>query len=687
MTPPDHVEGRRDTPFVRVSVPAYRGPAIHVCRFLVSAPRDVFSKMSMPFPKLDPWAPWALASERLLLPEGSTGRFWNLLPEDVPTGSCPLWDEDPESPLLVPLSVVRERQFDQEWRTQEFCTAKSLGVPVEDSTLAQVAWAVLCRLDRAETVRLLSQLSQIADRYRTDPTVLESLVHQMKAPPLLAGPLLAAARGGQPLLYSRAVTWILRELLSADDDERADRASWRPSGFDDVSLVAHAWFPTLRTAASPRSDEVLLATWLLHQVFHGAEDTTGQPDHILSMVTSLGFRFGDGSAWFQMLDRWRSIWLIADDHPALSDTPVPPSTLRTIYESKLGLAPVAWLAGCWAICVRLWMELGGELPRTAGVPDEFFRLPMEDDPIQMSGEFVVAFRRECVASLAVFAQEARAEAGPSYDGIGTLPQSDSLATRNHPVIELPDGTFKALSVDLVAERAVSLHRFMFGGARSRNSSAMGKLFEAYVADLIDRLRGRHLIFTEADIAAFSGSSQRGDALIGYGEDYLAVETATQTLSRAIAAGSVPSIRNMAERYQHEADQAVATLKTFREQAQTLGVPAPVRATHLVVTETPLPHTPAFVRSLHDVDPTRTPKFVCGVHDFEFLVELGVRGWSVPGAVLGWQQTPNAAPLRTTLTEMTRTLPPMAAANPSLVDAWITDAPRVNHRSARGTRSP
>jgi hypothetical protein len=234
-----------------------------------------------------------------------------------------------------------------------------------------------------------------------------------------------------------------------------------------------------------------------------------------------------------------------------------------------------------------------------------------------------------------------------------------------------------VALDLIDARGArrGANRFL-GKARS----AFGRIFEGYVADQLDRLRQRHLVVTEAELTGVLGQSRRCDALVAQIGDHLAVEASVQTLPRTVAAGDVVSIRTMAERYQEEADQAVATIDQLPAVASALGHPIPTRATYLVVSDTPVPYSPAFMAERRNLRPERTQKFICGVAELELLVQLGIRGWGVPAAITAWQTKPETMPLEAHLGHMAEILGPCLASDSGVVERWVQRLP-VQHSEA------
>ena len=541
--------------------------------------------------------------------------------------------------------------------------------------MSEVAWNLLCRLSVEEAAEVLAELSLVVDRYRTDPAVLTNLVGLMNAPSSIRGPLLAAARNGEPVFHPRAVQWILRELVAVEPGERALRSRWLPDGDDDASLLGRAWFRSLRSGRNPQPDEVLLAVWILHELFHGGNDSETSTDRLLGLVTSLGFQFHNAGKWLASLDRWLTIWTTPDDHPAVVGKPTTPSAVRCAYGEALGLPVEQWLAGVWGMCVRWWMAIDGT-HAISGDANDIFGLPLDGGRVEFSDEFSRAFRTHCAATISELRAAVRIEGGDRYSGLASLHQGDSLSIRNHPVLQLSNGRLLPLSVELVAQRATALHRFILaGGSRGTLQSSVGPLFEAYVRDLLDRLALRHTVVHEDEITRTVGDVARCDAIVSYAGTYLAVEASIQVLSRRVARGDGEAMTTMAERYQAEADQALATLADLPEIISALGLPRAKQNTFLVVTDVPVPHSPPFLRQLQSLRADRTAKFVCGIDDFEFLVDLGVAGWSVPGAVEGWQARSDEAPFDVHLFGMSRIHGRPLGDSIASTERWLSLLPR------------
>jgi len=602
-------------------------------------------------PRPDAWSPGALVYERLLLNQDLTGQVWSVVPTEF-AQTCPLWADDPESPLLVPIGVIERRTFDRNWAVAVLVTPTSVGVPVTATAVEQAAWNVLCRADANALTALLAQLAAVADRRRWDIDYWVSLIETMDPPESIAGRLTAAIRSRRPLLHQRCVLWVLREMLVASSAERAARAAWKPERLDDEAVLAHAWFPSTHDRSQPSLKEVLLAVWMLHETFFGVKDAEGSDlDVVVGMTSALGFQFNLPGTWLHVLRRWTRIWSVEDSHTSVRTAPISPTQIRSKFHDAVGTDPDSWIAGVWAMCIRWLLEIDGDLAVTSS-ESSAFTLPFDFGTIELSDAFRSSFTRHLVGSADSLREAELKLAGDTYTGLGSLSQTDSVACRNTPVIRLDGGRLVPLSLELVAERAASIQRFVLP-SRGAVATTLGHMFEAYVADLLHSIDGRFRVVDEAELDTLLGGETRCDALVVDGDKYLAVESSVQTMPRGVAEGNVRTVMQMADRYQRKADQALATLGRLPLLASRLGILPATASNYLVVTEAAVPHTPAFQRALGALRPDRPNRFVCGIGEFEHLIRLGRAGWSVPGAIRQWQDGSDEVQLSTVLHDMGR----------------------------------
>jgi hypothetical protein len=114
-----------------------------------------------------------------------------------------------------------------------------------------------------------------------------------------------------------------------------------------------------------------------------------------------------------------------------------------------------------------------------------------------------------------------------------------------------------------------------------------------------------------------------------------VEAGLQTRPITVLAGEVDSIQTKVESYHRKADQAENTKKFLLDIARRYDLPVPKRVSSLVVTDVPVPITPALHDELWRQRPNRHPMFMSSVEDFERLVATASVA-SIPALVADWQ---------------------------------------------------
>ena len=649
--------------------------AFHICRYMVAEPPPARRVVPIPKRPADPHASGALAAEALFLPDRFLVDTWMVATPGMESGLVTFWTDLPDVPFTVPLAVHQQRQFDRSWRIATVCTPGDTGVAFSPREQAEVGWAVLARANKVAAIDLLAWLACRIEVSRRDPVLID-LVKQMDLPAPHGGRLLGAARGGEPVFDPKALRWMIAELVAADQSELDVRASWTPTGSSGADLLASAWFPWLRSPTGrPTMGDVLRAIWLLHEDFHGSEASFTDPDGILAGITALGYSTPQEGGWLPKLERWSRIWDVDDSHPAVQTASNPPSVLRTMFTTALGLTPSDWLAGTWLICCE-WCRRVPIVAQLRMQPAELYAPALDGDRIELSIEFRKAFDEHLVGDLDEVGAEVRRTAG--YGGLGTLPQTDLVACRNRPVLRLPDGSLTPMSLELVADRAAVLWRFLLPpllkGARS-GIAALGHQFEAYITDVLQtRIGPQHRVLTEAEITSVLGGSTRCDQVVIHGDEWLFIETSLKTLSRGVAGGTLSAIDNVCQHYHDEADQASATAAQADRLAAAFGLPKPRMSTILVVTDNPAAHSPALMQRLWEQRPGRNPRFVCSARELEALVELAAIGWSMPGAIVGWQHQQDEGPLQTAIQNMAG-IASSTVTPPTSVQEWLARVPR------------
>lgn len=625
---------------------------IFVARFVPVAFERPLPQQWVAHTRRDPWDPFALPVEVLSLPEQWKAAECWLAPRAASPGTVErLWERAAGSPLLVPVGHDPQEILRQ-WRIQFLTSPQSAGLHFDARVLADVAWTVLARAGPQLAIPDLALVATSVEelRYRADSP--EDNVDILGLPDPIRNRLLAAARRGQRILFPRALQWVIRELAAAPAEELA---AWRRRVFDaddECGLLALTFFPSLSTDGPPPTHEALLAAWFLQETFQTEEEAS---DDLLSMTTVLSFGSRPGGSWARWLERWRAVWSIGDGHRSVAAATPPPSHVRALFEEEVGVSPTEWLSAVWLMCARWHLGVEGETSVPATV-DEAHVIRTDDGLVSFWPAFRTAFDAHVVASIDEFGAAARAEAAGSYAGLGSLPQRDSVACRNHPVLRTGYGQLVPLSLDLLAERAASLHRFVLKdalrGARNVNQT-IGLMYEAYLTDILRRLEPRIVVVDAPQIAEVLQKEQKCDVVVGDDGRYLCIEAALLIPARKVADGRHEKLTELCACFHHEADQAEETAARLGALTAALGLPPPRSATTLVVTEGALQHTPVLMDRLRELRPERNPRFVCSAHELEDLIALCESGVSVIHAVAAWKTRPQEGPLSEFLEDLAR----------------------------------
>jgi hypothetical protein len=568
-------------------------------------------------------------------------------PEFLPAGPAGRlhlpWRQDPLTGLLVPDDTLHQLWWARSFPVRCNLTPGLLGLPFDLADLDAVAWALLRRCPLSALVEVLAGLAFGVDILGSPGLLDRAVAELLGLPGELQARLRGAVHHGSPLLDPRCVRWIIRELAAA----KATRQNARPEPWEPATLaqevIARLLFPiTLGTGGVRRRfEEVLRAVWVLHEGFELGDDTTAEADRAMSMVAAYTFGVHRSAGMLRFLDRGRRLLEVDDTHPAVAGFAPLPSTLREAFTRETGLTTSQWVHGAAILAVRYFNWVATNRPHQVTL-EHLMELEL---PVRLSAGFRALVERELVTTVDELGHAVLDEMGRSgvaYAGLGSTPQHDSRAMRDRPLLRSDNGYLHPTGFGLLLDRIVDLPRYVvqrsgtLGGERLVRN-ILGHMFEGYVTDRIAEIRGRHQVVTEQDITTVLGwQAKRGDAIIGYGGDYLLVEISVQSLGRGIAAGDPASITSRCQGYHHEADQAEAMARRLGELVRAYDLPGVRSWTYLVVTDQALPNSPALANALRRIRPARNPRFVCGIDEFELLLDAGVRGWSIPGLVQGWQ---------------------------------------------------
>jgi hypothetical protein len=588
---------------------------------------------------------WDAALLLLLVPASVVPADPEFLPAG-PAGRLELpWRQDPILGLWLPDHVLQDLWLDRSYETSCNLTPGEVSQLLDETDVEAIAWAVLRRCPAQGLAALLAGWAFRGDILGWAGLLDQTAAALLDLPGQWQAHVHAAVRGGRPLLDARCLRWIIRELAAATvTGAWSGPPPWKPTGLGQ-GLVARLLFPATLEAqvAVPPGVEILRAVWLLHEGFVLGQEPTDLLERVLSILATYTYGLRQPLGVLRLLDRARRVLAVDDAHPAVADSPWPPSALRAAFTTATGLTTDQWVRGGGAIAVRYLVWVADNRPHVATL-DQLMELNL---PGRLSGAFRSLVARQLLTSVEDLGHAVLDELGHrglDYTGVGSIPKEDSRAMRDRPLLHLEDGNVHPVGFGLLLDRIADLPRFVVDQGRTLGRDRLlrdmlGRQFEAYVTDRIAQTRGRHQVLTEDQLTQVLGDhTKRGDAIIGYDGDYLLVEISIQSLVRKIAAGDPAAITSKLEDYHREADQAEAMARRLGELVRAHGLPGVRTWTSLVVTDQALPTNPALATALRRLRPGRNPRFVCDIEELELLLDAGIRGWSIPLLVHNWKSS-------------------------------------------------
>ena len=176
----------------------------------------------------------------------------------------------------------------------------------------------------------------------------------------------------------------------------------------------------------------------------------------------------------------------------------------------------------------------------------------------------------------------------------------------------------------------------------RIGETLGRFFEARVKELCHDLGRGHWVIGSDDIDAVTNrqagtGSKRADMIIGNIDGrYLVVEATKRNLRPEIRYGDRAVLDEWADDHLGKLEQARTTAQHIWAITAACGMPSPRSVSCLVVGDLPLRQDIGLSALFAARSDTRLPPFLCGIIEFETLIELGQGGWSVPSVVSAWQ---------------------------------------------------
>ena len=221
-----------------------------------------------------------------------------------------------------------------------------------------------------------------------------------------------------------------------------------------------------------------------------------------------------------------------------------------------------------------------------------------------------------------------------------------------PFIRFDDGTVVPVGIPDVVfgtiEKCQTAHCAQGETTRQRRQrfgNALGHFFETRVRGMCHSLVGCNHRVLDSDVIdkvmnqEVNKDTKRADVVIGDNDgNYLVIEATKRKLLAGIRYGERAALDSWVEDHLEKLEQAKTTAEHLRAITAVCNAPPPRRVTYLVVGDLPL-RQDVVLRAIFDSrSGTDLPPFLCGITEFEILIERGQRGFSVPTVALAWQYT-------------------------------------------------
>ena len=628
-----------------VQLPREVHPALHLAGSIAGPPRPL-PRLAVPLMR-SPDTPGALLAEVGDLPSGLMYSESAMMPDEhdiaVP------WRESPGSPMLLPSSLVNDVSLRRSTAVELSVDHATLPVHADGECLRTAARRVLARTQDETLLRVaLPWAFALEVSHRGTSSGGSPLAHHGLSSP---GPNRQSLRDKARLLVDpqmiRSIAvdaaWSRRDSTSSDTD--------RCLGLPLLTrgLVAE-FFPSIETEDAPSSSEVRTALWVL-SYDSPLEDIS--EDALSAWMAHTFARRSIGSAE-ESLWLWSSLVDLPDDHPHGSWTKGEvPSDLRRdlLTTGGLDLRAVAGVVQIMVAYMTLTQDHGNQLWTLMGIE------PFVERFVGHSTQEAVAFAAE---HLLTSADELAVSGSATDDDDGNpLARRRRIEECLHgrPCVEFDDGSIVPVNLRDVTHRTVELCQEPHNGQaeppearRRRFGRILGHSFETAVIEMCHRLGGVHRVLdrqtVEEVIDRCAGcDAKRADVVIcGSNGSYLVIEATKKNLLGGIRYGDRPALENYVDEHLRKHGQALSTASHLHAIAVECGAPTPQHVATLAVGDLPLRHDAALAASFDERSASTNPPFLCGLTEFQMLIDLGQGGWSVPSVVSRWQASNDGRPL-------------------------------------------
>ena len=585
------------------------------------------------------------------------------LPEIPEHGLELPWVEAPGSGVLVPEQTASELALRRNVGVWVVLDARNLPIPVVGEVLSCAAEAVLGRAHPETVLRVALHWAWACEACQTPwPENHQILAQHTLSVPSPVRTVLDAAP--QPLIAPQIARLTALDAVCSRRYTNA-AASYHAAALSILECgLVEEFFPSLLAGRPPSHPEIRSALWVLSQ--GSLFDSVGGDGPAMLAAETFGRR-STGTPQ-DALRHWSDLLSLPDDHPDGSWFPGrAPSDLRADLLTPAGIEMriVAGAVNLMLTHMALAQNAANQLHTLMSLlamARRPFRHPDAEPALTFATEHLVTTVHQLRETLDLD------DALTSPTGL----QDDAAARRRrieehgiaHPFLICDDGTLvPTVSLADVAHGTIELCQAAHNGQseapgqrRQRIGDDLGRFFEALVAGKCHSLGGSHWVIGSADIdkamnQVAGAGAKRADVIVGHIDGhYLVVEATKRNLRPGIRYGAQADLDAWADAHLGKLEQATSTANHLRAITAHLGMPAPRSVATLVVGDLPLRQDIGLSLIFARRSQRQLPPFLCGIIEFEILIEMGQRRWSVPSLVTAWQHNGGSVSLGRYLTD-------------------------------------
>ena len=559
------------------------------------------------------------------------------------------WPELPGSGLLTLSPTAYDLTLRRSVAVELLRDPMVLPVPAVGEVLRRAAEAVLGAVLPETLLRVALHWAFACEVYqRPWAENREALAQHGLSGPELNRPIVSHAP--HLLILPQAVRLLAVEAICSRRYSDATNAfDLAAPGVLERDLVAE-FLPSALTGQQPPHSEIRTALWILS---YGTL-SEGFGDHGPPMMMAHTFGTRSVGEPQESLRHWCELLSLPDDHPHASWGPGDaPSVLRADLRSTSGLEMRDVAATVhWMLTTTMEAQEGGNQLFTLAM-----LLRLASNELGDSARAALAFAS---GHLVTTVDQLR-ESLNLDDTTGTDDSCDVAERRgrvyrqlvDRPFVQFDDGTVIPTGLPDAVYGTIEFCQAAHNGQREapeqrrqRIGSCLGRFFEARIREVCHslHLQGGHWVIDRDVIDAVMDreagrGSKRADVIIGHvGGDYLVIEATKRNLRPGIRYGDQAALDSWADVHLRKLEQATATAEHLSAITTACGAPPPQRFTRLVVEDLPLRQDIALSAVLDARSDTRRPPFLCGITEFEMLIEVGRQGILVPSIAWAWQHS-------------------------------------------------